>query len=136
MPTHTAACAYDGWYTYTAANGREGRCYAQVWQPRAGIPVVIVTEPADNPGPSVTNATEALATQLWHALLPQSHEGFRLIEVYLDTANAARGAERLAEVSYTLRGDRLASARYRHTTRAQVEALIGGPFSAPFESSY
>jgi len=51
MPTHTAACAYDGWYTYTAANGREGRCYAQVWQPRAGIPVVIVTEPADNPGP-------------------------------------------------------------------------------------
>lgn len=84
----------------------------------------------------MTNATEALATQLWHALLPQSREGFWLIEVYLDPASAARGAERLAEVSYTLRGDRLASAAYRHTTRAQVEALIGGPFSAPFESSY
>ncbi len=84
----------------------------------------------------MTNATEALATQLWHALLPQSREGFRLIEVYLDPATPAHGAERLAEVSYTLRGDRLAAARYRHTTRAQVEALIGGPFSAPFESSY
>ncbi len=84
----------------------------------------------------MTNATEALATQLWHALLPQSREGFWLIEVYLDPANPAHGDERLVEVSYTLRGDRLASAAYRHTTRAQVEALIGGPFSAPFESSY
>jgi hypothetical protein len=44
--------------------------------------------------------------------------------------------ETLFEVSYTIDRDRLIHPEYKSTTRVQVEALIGGPFSVPFTRSY
>jgi len=44
--------------------------------------------------------------------------------------------ERFAEVTFDLDGDALHSPRWRHRERAEVETLIGGPFSVPVESSY
>ena len=144
--------SYDGWYTYHTPSGSEGRCYVQVYEPRGGIPVVIVTEAPNNPGPSVPYVSDIIATQIWHELVPKAREGFRLVEVYLDPARFARTdlerpkslvaaliqgtAETLLEVSYTIDGDRLTRPEYKATTRVQVEALIGGPFSVPFTRSY
>lgn len=126
--------SYDGPYPFQTRLGLSC-CYLQIYEPRGGIPVVIVTEMLDNPGPSITVATEALATAIWRDLLPAAREGFRLIEVHL-ALEAVDGAERLAEVSYTSEGNRLTRAVYRPITRAHVEALIGGPFSVPFTSSF
>ena len=147
--------SYDGWYTYHTPSGSEGRCYVQVYEPRGGIPVVIVTEAPNNPGPGVPYVSDIIATQIWHELVPHAREGFRLVEVYLDPARFAHAglerpkslvatlmpqvqgkAETLSEVSYTIDGDRLTCPTYRSTTRVQVEALIGGPFSVPFTRSY
>jgi hypothetical protein len=147
--------SYDGWYTYHTPSGSEGRCYVQVYEPRGGIPVVIVTEAPNNPGPSVPYVSDIIATQIWHELVPNAREGFRLVVVYLDPARFAgvglerpkslvatlmpqvQGkAETLCEVSYTIDGDRLTRPKYKSTTRVQVEALIGGPFSVPFTRSY
>ena len=144
--------SYDGWYTYHTPSGSEGRCYVQVYEPRGGIPVVIVTEAPNNPGPSVPYVSDIIATQIWHELVPNAREGFRLVQVYLDPARFARAdlerpkslvaaliqgtAETLLEVSYTIDGDRLTRPEYKATTRVQVEALIGGPFSVPFTRSY
>ncbi len=135
MPTHTAACAYDGWYTYTAKNGREGRCYAQVWQPRAGLPVVIVTEPADNPGPS--DQRDGGARYSTVACLASPEPRGLPAEAYVDRhrLHSALG-ERFAEVTFDLDGNALHSPRWRHRERAEVERLIGGPISLPVESSY
>ncbi len=129
-------CSYAGYYSYACPTRTTGRCYLHVYEGQGAIPVVIVTEPADNPGPSVTNATEQIATQLWRDLLPHARDGFRLIEVYLDPANPDLGAERFAEVSYIAQGHTLTQARYIHTTRATVEALIDAPLAIPFASSY
>jgi hypothetical protein len=144
--------SYDGWYTYHTPSGSEGRCYVQVYEPRGGIPVVIVTEAPDNPGPSVPYVSDIIATQIWHELMPNAREGFRVVQVFLDPARCAsadlerpkslvaaliqRTAETLLEVSYTIDGDRLTRPEYKATRRVQVEALIGGPFSVPFTRSY
>jgi hypothetical protein len=144
--------SYDGWYTYHTPSGSEGRCYVQVYEPRGGIPVVIVTEAPNNPGPSVPYVSDIIATQIWHELVPNAREGFRVVQVFLDPARCARAdlerpkslvaaliqgtAETLLEVSYTIDGDRLTRPEYKSTTRVQVEALIGGPFSVPFTRSY
>jgi hypothetical protein len=124
----------------------------QVYEPRGGIPVVIVTEAPNNPGPSVPYVSDIIATQIWHELVPNAREGFRLVQVFLDLARCAGAdlerpkspvaaliqgtAETLIEVSYTIDGDRLTRPEYKATTRVQVEALIGGPFSVPFMRSY
>ena len=102
--------------------------------------------------------SDIIATHIWHELVPSAREGFRLVEVYLDPARFARAdlerpksvvaalmlqmkwaqgmPETLLEVSYTIDGDRLTRPEYKATTRVQVEALIGGPFSVPFTRSY
>ena len=124
----------------------------QVYEPRGGIPVVIVTEAPNNPGPSVAYVSDIIATQIWHELIPTAREGFRVVQIFLDPARFARAglerpkslvaaliqgtAETLLEVSYTIDGDRLTRPEYKSTTRIQVEALIGGPFSVPFTRSY
>ena len=147
--------SYDGWYTYHTPSGSEGRCYVQVYEPRGGIPVVIVTEAPNNPGPSVPYVSDIIATQIWHELVPNAREGFRVVQVFLDPARCASAdlerpkslvatmmlqaqgkEETLFEVSYTIDRDRLIHPEYKSTTRVQVEALIGGPFSVPFTRSY
>jgi hypothetical protein len=127
----------------------------QVYEPRGGIPVVIVTEAPNNPGPSVPYVSDIIATQIWHELVPNAREGFRVVQVFLDPARfappelerpkslvaglmlqAQDKAETLFEVSYTIDGDQLTRPEYKSTTRVQVEALIGGPLSVPFTRSY
>ena len=144
--------SYDGWYTYHTPSGSEGHCYVQVYEPRGGIPVVLVTEAPNNPGPSVPYVSDIIATQIWHELVPNAREGFRVVQIFLDPARCVSAdlarpkslvaaliqgtAETLCEVSYTIDGDRLTRPEYKATTRVQLQALIGGPFSVPFTRSY
>lgn len=105
--------------------------------PLTAIFQLIACELRDNPGASVTNAAAQVATQAWRQLLPTAREGIVFIEVYVDPRrmHSAMG-ERFAEVTFDLDGDALHSPRWRHRERAEVETLIGGPFSVPVESSY
>jgi hypothetical protein len=131
--------SFDGPFTYTSANGVEGRCYLSVYEHRGTLPVVLVYELASNEGPSVTNAAASIATQVWHQLLPDAKEGIIFVEAYTDTDTARRGGEpsaRFAEVTFDLDGDALHAPRWRHIERAEVEALIGGLASLPAERSY
>lgn len=130
--------SYDGPFAFTSAAGHEGRCYVQVYEPRGGdLPIVIACEMSQNPGPSITNAAAAVATQVWRQLLPHAREGLRWIELYKDgQGGETEPAERFAEVTFDLDGDALHSPRWRHIARADVERLIGGPVSVPITTSY
>ena len=129
--------SYDGPFGYTDALGRRGRCYLQVFEPRGSLPLAIACEVPDNPGPSITNAAEHLATQIWQQLLPRAREGIRFVECYIDPPRADGGpAEHFDEVLFRLDHNRLHAPQWRHLTRAEVEAWIGGPFSVPIASSY
>lgn len=89
----------------------------------------------------MTNSAARLATQVWRELLSQAREGLRWIEVFLDPADPNPVyRERCAEVEFQLGrspdGDALHAPTWRYIDRAGVEALIGGSFSVPVESSY
>jgi len=108
-----------------------------VYERRGALPVVLAWEEKSNPGASVTNAAAAIATQAWRRLLPQAREGIVFIEGYADPRRVRlAGGECFAEVTFDLDGDALHSPRWRHTERAEVERLIGGPVGVPVESSY
>ena len=128
--------SYDGFFAFRGPNGLDGRCYLQIYEAVGAIPVVIATEIAANPGQSVTNAAEGLATQVWRALLPRAREGFRLIEVYRRPTSKGPIEETFDEVDLIVEGSGLGVSGWEPSSRAAVEALIGGPFSVPVASSY
>jgi len=133
--------SYDGYFAYTDAWGREGRCYLQVYEPRGALPLALATEAPDNStASSITNAAGEVATQVWRQLLPLALEGLRWVEVSLgpapDPRNPATLEARFAEVTFSLDGQALHAPRWRHRERAEVEALIGGTFNVPVTRSY
>ena len=127
--------SYDGFFAFHGPNGLEGRCYLQIYEAVGAIPVAIATEIAANPGQSVTGA-EDLATQVWRRLLPRAREGFRLIEVYRRPTSQGPIEETFDEVDLIVEGPGLGVGGWAPSSRAAVEALIGGPFSVPVASSY
>ena len=128
--------SYDGFFAFRGPNGLDGRCYLQIYEAVGAIPVVIATESAENPGMSVTGAAEELATRVWRLLLPRAREGFRLFEVYRCPTSTGRIEETFDEVDLIVEGPGLGVGGWAPSSRAAVEALIGGPFSVPVASSY
>lgn len=129
--------SYDGVFSFTDARGREGTCYLQVWEPRGSLPLALACELSSNEAASITNAAAELATQVWQRLLARAVEGLRFVEAYIDPYHTDLApAERFAEVVFQIDGHTLHSPRWRHISRADVEALIGGPLTIPVESSY
>jgi hypothetical protein len=59
------SCA--GLCSYRDGNGRLCRCHLQVYRD-GDIAVVVATELEDNPGASITNSFEYLATGVWQKL--------------------------------------------------------------------
>ena len=58
-----SALRVDTTFDYVAPNGRPGRCLLRLYDQGSGDVVLVATElGAENPGPSVTNAIEAIAT--------------------------------------------------------------------------
>jgi hypothetical protein len=130
---------------YVHPTPRCGRCRVRIFlpeEPERDVPVVILTEPTDNPGTSVTNCVERLAAEVSHA------NG-------LDPARAVwiehyeRGVRGTAEDPHTFdlvtfssyeiedlganllgeRHMRLGEPTWRLLDRASVEALVGRPVS-------
>jgi len=59
--------SYAGLCSYRIGNGRLCRCHLQVYRD-GDAAVVVATELEDNPGPSITNSYEHLATGVWQRL--------------------------------------------------------------------
>ncbi len=130
-------CHYAGAFAFTDPNGRPAYCWLAVYSGPGRLPLAVVVEDPANPGASVTNSSEELATAIWHELLPRAADGFMLVELYLDpTRKNPDLRERWAVVELRLEHGRLLLPRWRPTTRAAIEALIGSPISVPFRSSY
>ena len=127
---------YNAYFAFRGPNGLEGRCFLQVYQAAGALPVVLMTKTSENPGQSVTNAAEAIATQVWPVLLPGAREGVRLFEVYRRPRADGRVEESFDEVELVLIGsNHLAATAWRSSGRTEVEALIGDRFMVPVKSS-
>ena len=113
-------------FVFTACNGCAGVCRVRAFS-FGGAPVVILTELAENSGPSVTNALEALCAQLCDALGLDANDAV-WIEHY-GAAPADGLPERFAAVNFgsiVWRGTwQMRAPRWSALSRAQVEALTG-----------
>lgn len=99
-----------------------GRCGCSVFfAGRARPGVIVVTELADNPGPSVTNSIEAIATHLENQLRLPTLAGYHLVEHY--PPNLVRGSTfSLVELGHN--GTRFQGPVWTHLTEEQFERLI------------
>jgi len=68
---------------YQGLNGFDGLCHIRVYEQPGRLPVVIAGGLDDNPGTSITNAIEMLATTVKRSLFSDGRE-FHLIEHYGD----------------------------------------------------
>jgi hypothetical protein len=62
---------HDQLFTY-GSGGRTSQVQIAVYQARGELPLIIATERDDNPGPSLTNSIEDLASAVWWELLPRT----------------------------------------------------------------
>ena len=67
--TEPAEAVYDGPWHYKGYHGVKSVCYLRLYQPKEPRPAIaIFTELENNPGSSITNRIEVLATMVWEFL--------------------------------------------------------------------
>jgi hypothetical protein len=115
----------DSLCRYRGLLGGPAHCRLRIFEVPGEAPVVIATELPDNPGTSVTNFAEHLATAVWH-LLERPPAGLTWIEHYPPQETGTRREESFALVLFTQIDGRYYGPRWRHVTREEVETLIGG----------
>ncbi|MES2464662.1 MAG: hypothetical protein V4671_29215 [Armatimonadota bacterium] len=110
---------------YRGYHGCPSLCRVCVYEGPDGkgiAPVLVATEMESNPGTSVTNRIEVIATEIYR-LLERPQAGLTVIEHY--------GACRIAPERFslvTLHWDRckgFVSPRWRHLTQGEVESMVG-----------
>lgn len=127
--------SYDGYYDH------EGRCRVRIWQGAGLEPVVVITEPPDNPSTSITNLAEHLWPEVLAAYLPgwlEQAEHCHLIEHYPGQVERSGRRERssfdrVAFASWTPRIGRdhgkprvtLGEPSWQAVPRPELVALIG-----------
>ena len=67
---------------YQGFNDYQGLCHARVYEQPDQLPVVVVGQLEDSPGPSISNAIEAVAAAVQSTFFPDGRE-FRLIEYHI-----------------------------------------------------
>ena len=137
---------------YTQPTPHGGRCRVRIYEQGGELPVVICTEPPDNPGMSNTDAAEQIAAEVLenhpHVFDPFAlasiaglsyDKPFVWIEHYEDGARGTpsdSASFNLVEFShYEVRGElragqwakEIGSPSWKPLDRATVEALVGGP---------
>ncbi len=117
---------YAGLCSYRDGNGRLCRCNLQVYRD-GETGVVVATEREDNPGASITNSFEYLATGVWHKL-GLSFEQTTWIEHYGDASYGFAIDERIDRVTLIQQDQRLVSPTWQPASRDELEHLIGQPF--------
>lgn len=121
----TAAPTLDMRYSFRGLCGAPSCCRLRVFEPK-GKPVVVVTELDDNPGTSVTNFAEELATDVGELL--EQPTDMVWIEHYPERGPAYRRLpESFDRVTFAWTGRHFAGPQWRRLSRAAVETLIGGP---------
>jgi hypothetical protein len=109
----------------------EAHCRIRVYQLASDIIVVIATEMPDNPGASITNAAEILATEMrrWF-VIPGG--GLFWIEHYQDRAMIAdrpQQKESFDRVLFRWDGEQYDDPDWKPFSREHLETLIGEPLT-------
>lgn len=120
-----ATPSFDSSFSYWGFLNTPSRCRVRVFEPHNQPLVVLATELPDNPGTSITNFAEQLATQVGQ-LLAAPLETLVWIEHYPERGTKPHERESFSLVSFTRTPHGLSQPRWRHLDRAEVEAIIGG----------
>ncbi len=134
----------DGTFHYRGYHGCPSFCRLRVFEPEAGkeekqglAPVALFTEREDNPGTSITNRIEHLATEVYK-LLERPEAGLTVIEHYEDRAFVGKRPmfkEEFDKVTLTwTRHQGFIDPRWKPLCRAEVEDRIGqtlDPLASP-----
>lgn len=126
---------YDGPWHYRGYHGVQSVCYLRLYQPPEPRPAIaIFTELEGNPGTSVTNRIEVLATLAWEFLRKPATPPV-VIEHYPNRGvhNVHTGRWQFPEQFDLLEFDRkpdgsFVKPRWRRVGRATAEELIGQVF--------
>ena len=116
-------------FPYRGYHGCLSRCRLRVYEESGTPPVVIVTERDDNPGTSITNRAEYLATAVWQ-MLERPEAGMVWIEHYEDRAligGKPLFKEKFDSVTFTSTSRGFSDPRWKPISKAEVEILIGQP---------
>jgi len=120
--------SYAGPCSYRDALGRLCRCDLHVYRD-GDAAVVVASEREDNPGASITNTYEYLATGVWQKLgLPIDQVTW--MEHYGAQSYGVRIDETFDWVTLERQGDRLVSPAWRPGSRQELEQRIERPFTA------
>lgn len=123
---------YDGPWHFAGYHGCKSVCYLRLFQPAVvGPAVAVFTELSCNPGTSITNRIEALATMAWE-FLQKPETAPTVVEHYPGRGhyNSHTGKWQFFEQFDLLEFDRkpdgsFEKPRWRRVSRDCVEALIG-----------
>jgi hypothetical protein len=118
-------------YSYQPpAAGIEAKCQVRIYQTDAGA-TVLLTELADNPGMSITNASEEIASSL-AARFALNPIITTWIEHYPSTAwrDERRRDETFDEITYTWQGQTASAPQWRRLTIEEVERMTGATWAA------
>ena len=119
--------AYTGLCSYRDDLGRLCRCDLHVYRD-GNAAVVVASERADNPGSSITNSYENLATGVWQKM-GLSLDQVMWVEHYAAQSYGVRIEETFDWVTFGLRDGRLVSPKWRPGSRDELEQLIGQSFT-------
>jgi hypothetical protein len=113
-------------YHYTGFWGCEAKCHLRAYEESGESLTVIATELNDNPGTSITNMAEHLATRVQDEL-ERTHERLTWIEHYPKRGEGFILEENFSEVTFTatLRG--YVHPQWRYMTVEEVEARVKEP---------
>ena len=133
-----AEVVYDGPWHYRGYHGVKSVCYLRLYQPKAEQSgarpaIAIFTELDQNPGTSVTNRIEVLATLAWE-FLQKLETAIVVIEHYKNRgvhnphANRWQFPESFDLVEFLRKSDGcFEKPKWRRTSRLTVEQLLGQP---------
>lgn len=119
--------SYAGACSYRDGLGRLCRCDLHVYRDGATA-VVVASERADNPGASITNTYNHLATGVCQKL-GLSVEQTTWIEHYGPESYGEKIDETFDWISLVWNGERLVSPTWRPGSMEELEQLIGQPFT-------
>lgn len=124
---------HDKRFEYRGFHGCKSACRLRVYETPGKVPVALVTELTDNPGTSITNMAEYLATLIWK-MLERPADGLVWIEHYEDRARVGGRTTLKNEfdrVTFEPRSDAsgiltgFGEPHWQRISREEVETLLG-----------
>ena len=124
-----AQVVYDQVSDFSSPHRHYLLCRVRIFDRNPQPPVVILTELADNPGASVTNASEYIATELRqrHSLLRTAAPIW--IEHYNGEsyANGHFAPDRFGRIDFTFARDTYRNPQWRPVSASELQEMLGEP---------